>query len=527
MSADPADATGTGPATGADVDPVAAVPVSALADRLRAVGLACDVIGDGDVTLGSVTHDSRAVDPGALFACLRGDAFDGHLFASDAVRSGARALLVDHRLDVSRDVTQLVVADTRRAVGPLAALVAGDPSRRITTVGITGTNGKTTTAQLVASILDEVGRSTGVIGTLHGPRTTPEAADLQRRLAGFVDDGMSAAVMEVSSHALALHRVDGTSFDVVAFTNFGHDHLDLHGTPEEYFRAKSLLFDARFAPVAVIDVDDPHGRVLADVVADRSGADALRVVEVSLSDVSDVEVDPGEHRYTWRGVDVVVPIGGDFNVSNSLLALTIATELGIEPERAAAAIAGAAAVPGRFERVATDAGDRRGISVIVDYAHTPDGLERLLESARDAVPAGCDVVVVFGCGGERDRPKRPQMGAVAARLADRVVVTSDNPRREDPLAIIDDILGGVPDDDRARTSSNPDRRAAIDEALASARPGDLVVIAGKGHETTQDLGDRIVDFDDRIVVRSLLGDRPERARPVDPAPSPDRHEDTP
>ena len=296
-----------------------AVVVSVIADAIRHAGNGCEIVGDPDVSVSAATHDSRSVRNGGLFVCLRGTSFDGHDFAAGAVADGAAALLVEGRLDL--EASQIVVTDTRSAAGPAASAVYGHPSNALTTVGITGTNGKTTTAQLLAAILDHVdeskGASTGIVGTLHGPRTTPEATDLQALLADFVDAGRTAAVMEVSSHALALHRVDGIRFDVVAFTNFGHDHLDLHGTPEEYFRAKSTLFDASFAPVAVIDVDDAHGRLLADTVAARTGADEMRVVEVTENSISDVVVTPSSHSYRWRGIDVAVPLGGDFNVAKS------------------------------------------------------------------------------------------------------------------------------------------------------------------------------------------------------------------
>lgn len=483
--------------------------VDAVVGAIHAAGLTCELVGEPDVVVTSVTHDSRRVAAGSLFVCLRGDAFDGHDFAEAAVAAGASAVLVDHRLADLNGASQLIVGNTRHAVGPAAAAIVDHPSRRLTTVGITGTNGKTTTAQMVATILDAADMSPGVVGTLHGARTTPEAADLQHTLAGFVAHGQSSAVMEVSSHALALHRVDGTSFDVVAFTNFGQDHLDLHQTVEEYFRAKSMLFDRKFSPVAVVNVDDPHGRVLADVLLDRTGDESLRVVEISTTDASDVVVEAGRHSYRWRGHAVAVPIGGDFNVANSLAALTIAVELGVEPATAVNGLAQLETVPGRFERVDNDRAAERGISVIVDYAHTPDGLEQLIESARHVVGADHDVIVTFGCGGDRDRDKRSSMGEVAARLADRVIVTSDNPRTEDPSAIIDDVLSGVAEHYRCTTTSNPDRRAAIAEALDAAKQGDIVLIAGKGHEATQDLGDTIIDFDDRRVAGSLLdGKRP-------------------
>ncbi len=455
-----------------------------------------DLLGRG-IVVTDVVDDSRRVTPGSLYVCLRGTSFDGHDFADQAVGDGAVALLVDHLVDAP--VAQIVVDDTRVRVGPIAALLAGHPSRSLTTVGITGTNGKTTTAQFLEAIFNRSGRATGVVGTLHGPRTTPEAADLQRTLRGFLDDGCDAAVLEVSSHALALHRVDGTEFDAVVFTNLGHDHLDLHGSQEEYFRAKARLFSPSFSRLGVINVDDPHGRLLADTVEDPE----FRVVAVSTDDLGEVYVDAASHRYRWNGLEVEVPIGGRFNVSNSLIALTTAVELGVEPAIAAAALRSVAVVPGRFQLVRTPAADRLGLTIVVDYAHTPDGLGEILTSAR-AVADGNSVVVVFGCGGERDRPKRPEMGRTAAELADRVVVTSDNPRSEEPTAIIDDIIDGVAADYRARVVTDPDRRSAIRTALESAREGDVVVIAGKGHERTQEYADRTVDFDDVQVAIDIL-----------------------
>ena len=491
------------------------VTVGDIAERLRTAGLAADVVGDRGVVVAGITHDSRAVTSGQAFACLRGDSFDGHEFARATVEAGAVALLVDRVVSDVGSTPQIVVADTRSAVGPASAAAWGEPARRLVMVGITGTNGKTTTAHIVAALLEAAGYPTGVIGTLHGPRTTPEAPDLHATLARFVDDGHTAAVMEVSSHALALHRIDGTRFDVVAFTNFGHDHLDLHGSPEAYFRAKSALFTSAFAPACVIDVDDTHGRLLADTLEDRTGDDAIRVTELSRRDVTGLDVGVSQHSYRWRDRDVVVPLGGDFNASNSHMALAIVAELDSQPDidvdldRALRGLEALTPVPGRFELVDTAETRARGITVVVDYAHTPDGLERLLEAGRalldvrDGTEQG-QLIAVFGCAGYRDREKRPAMGDVASRLADVAVATSDNPRGEDPDAIIDDVLAGVDDAYRSRVVRLPDRRAAIHHALAIATQGDLVVIAGKGHESTQDLGSETIAFDDRLVARHEL-----------------------
>ncbi len=459
--------------------------------------------------IGSVVHDSRLATPGTLYACLRGDHFDGHDFALDAVRAGAAAVLVDHRLDGldvdgAGTVAQILVDDTRLRLGPIAAEVAGHPSRSLATVGITGTNGKTTTAALMAAIFEAAGRPCGVVGTLSGPRTTPEAPELQAVLAGFVADAKTAAVLEVSSHALAMHRVDGTEFDAVVFTNLGHDHLDLHGTHEAYFRAKAKLFDPSFAGLGVVNVDDAYGRLIADASASAQPGREFRVVGYSTSELSAVEVSASDHRYVWHGRSVRVPMGGDFNVSNSLAALTTAVELGIDPDVAVGGLAGLASVPGRFEVIDDARSRHHGISVIVDYAHTPDGLERVIAAARAVVGLGGGVTVVFGCGGNRDRDKRPVMGRVAAAAADRVVVTSDNPRNEPPAQIIDEILAGIEPNSHADVTAVVDRRRAIGEAIERARSGDVVVVAGKGHEATQEFADHTVDFDDRAVAREFL-----------------------
>jgi UDP-N-acetylmuramoyl-L-alanyl-D-glutamate--2,6-diaminopimelate ligase len=472
------------PGTGVDVTALAAaVPPDLL------IGLA-GAPAEG-VRVHDATHDSRAVTPGSIFLCVPGGQHDGHRFAAAAVEAGALALLVEH--PVSVEVPQIVVRDARRAMGSVAAAVHGNPAAKLRTIGITGTNGKTTTAQLVAAILAHAGLDTRVQGTLSGARTTPEAPDLQRRFAQWVGEGAEAVVMEVSSHALALHRVAGTRFDVAVFTNLGRDHLDLHESMEAYFRAKALLFTPELSDVGVTNVDDTYGRLLLDVAA-------IEMVGYGGDDTSDVTVAADRIAFTWRGLRVDVPLGGRFNVMNALAALTCATALGIDPDTAVAGIATVEAVPGRFELV-TDA--QHPFSVVVDYAHTPDGLIEVLASAR-AVADGGRVVVVFGCGGDRDVEKRPLMGAAAATHADVVIVTSDNPRSEDPKAIIDAAVAGVEPSRRDAVHVEVDRRLAIGHAIATALPGDIIVIAGKGHETTQTIGDAVVPFDDRVVARELL-----------------------
>jgi UDP-N-acetylmuramoyl-L-alanyl-D-glutamate--2,6-diaminopimelate ligase len=465
--------------------------VSAIIDHLPA-SLLREVVGDATTSVSEITHDSRTVATGCMFVCIPGGTVDGHDFASAAVTAGATALMVERLLPL--DVAQVVVTDARAAVGHAARAVFGAPSDALEMIGITGTNGKTTTAHLVSAILGADGRKVGVLGTLSGARTTPEAADLQRTLAEFVDDGTTSVVMEVSSHALALHRVNGVRFDVAAFTNLGRDHLDLHGTLEEYFRAKARLFTPELADVGVVNVDDPHGRLLADV-------GGIEIRTFSSDDVTDVHVTARAHAFTWRGQHFDVPIGGAVNVMNSVAALTVVDVLGVSAEVAAAGLATAGPVPGRFEVVAGQ--PELEFTVLVDYAHTPDGVSELLRSARQ-IAGSRRVLIVVGCGGERDVDKRPEMGAAAVHGADRVVLTSDNPRHEDPMAIIEAMSVGITGEHSSRVVVDPDRRAAIATALGEARTGDVVVIAGKGHETTQTIGDTVHPFDDRVVALELL-----------------------
>ena len=448
----------------------------------------------GDVGVTGMTHDSRAVTQGDVFACVRGATTDGHDYAPAAVAAGAVALLVDHDLPALR-VPQAVVDDVRPAMGPVAAAIHGHPSRSLTVVGVTGTNGKTTTTAMLASVFVAAGIRCGVIGTLTDVRTTPEAPALQARLAQFRDDGFGAVAMEVSSHALDQRRVDGTRFEVALFTNLTQDHLDYHGTMEAYYAAKARLFTAGLAVRGVVNTDDPYGARLA-------GESGVPVEPYSLADADDLEVGAGACTFRWRGHRVRVPLGGTFNALNALGAATTAVACGVDPEAVVAGLATVPVVPGRFEAV--DAGQPFG--VVVDYAHTPDSLAKVLDAAREITSAGRltgRVIVVFGCGGDRDAAKRPLMGSVAGERADVVVITSDNPRHEDPAAIIGAVQSGLTHS-RADLHVEVDRRAAIDLALHQARSGDVVVVAGKGHEPYQEIGDRHLPFDDRVVVRELL-----------------------
>ncbi len=450
--------------------------------------LAVELVGDPTVAVGRAVHRSDAVSPGVLFCCVPGARHDGHRFAAGAVAAGATALLCEHPLDLG--VPELRVPSVRVAMGPIAAALAGRPSDHLTVVGITGTNGKTTTAHLLAAILDAAGRRCGVIGTLTGTRTTPEAPELQQTLAELLADGATTVVMEVSSHALDLHRVDGTRFAVAVFTNLSRDHLDHHGDLARYFAAKARLFTPELADQAVVGTDDPHGRLLLD-------AATIGTVGFAFADAADVELDASGSTFTWRGQRVRIGLAGRFNVLNALAAATAAAEIGVDAATIAAGLGTAGAVPGRFEPI--DEG--QPFLVAVDYAHTPDGLEQLLSAGRELAGTG-RVIVVFGAGGDRDHDKRPLMGEAAARLADVVVLTTDNPRSEDPAAISREVQQGMATVDHLQVE--PDRAAAIALAVASARPGDVVLVAGKGHETTQTVGDRVVEFDDRVVARRAL-----------------------
>jgi UDP-N-acetylmuramoyl-L-alanyl-D-glutamate--2,6-diaminopimelate ligase len=459
-----------------------------LLDQLLGGVEVLDVRGDPastDVT--AITHDSRAVVPGSLFCCVPGARVDGHAFAGRAVEAGAVALLDERVLAV--EATQVVVPEARAAMAPVAAAFFGHPSRDLQVVGVTGTNGKTTTVHLMGSIFEAAGRPARLIGTLTGERTTPEAPELQGRLAAFRDEGAKAVAMEVSSHALALHRADAVWFSVAVFTNLSQDHLDFHESMEDYFAAKARLFEPSRAAVGVVNVDDPHGRLLLESAP-------IPTVPYSLRDAEDVRVGPEVSTFRWRGEDVRLSLGGRLNVANALAAATAALHLDVSVADIARGLSAAPPVRGRYEPVRAG----QPFAVLVDYAHTPDGLEQLLRSVRETVQGR--LVVVFGAGGDRDRDKRPSMGEVATRLADEAVLTSDNPRSEDPGAIIDAVRAGAHPAGVLRVE--PDRRAAIAYAVGQARAGDVVVIAGKGHETSQEFADQSIAFDDRDVAAEEL-----------------------
>ncbi|HVA75685.1 MAG TPA: UDP-N-acetylmuramoyl-L-alanyl-D-glutamate--2,6-diaminopimelate ligase [Acidimicrobiales bacterium] len=457
---------------------------------LAALDLIVEISGDPSTEVLSLTMDSRGVTAGAMFACVPGHTMDGHEFAGEAVAAGAAALLCERRLEVG--VPQVVVTSVRRSLGPVADAIFGHPSRQLTVVGVTGTNGKTTTCALLSSVFDTNGWPSTTIGTLTQQRTTPEAPELQALLAGWRDRGGRAIAMEVSSHALDQHRTDALSFAAGVFTNLTPEHLDYHETMDQYFEAKARLFEPGSVRLAVVNTGDAWGSRLAEQV--RSSG--LPVAEFSLSDASDLELRPGGSTFVWEGHRLVVNLGGRFNVENALAAATCARSLGIETDAIAAGLASLSGVQGRFQVV--DAG--QPFSVIVDYAHTPDGLSKALMAAREL--GSGKLIVVFGAGGDRDHEKRPLMGAAASRLADLAVITSDNPRSEDPMSIIDQILTGA--EGNANVVTEPDRAAAIATALANASGGDVVLIAGKGHERGQDIGGRVVPFDDVEVANAAI-----------------------
>ena len=444
---------------------------------------ASDCVGP-DPEVMRVVHDSRSVEPGDLFCCITGAHHDGHDHVEQAVGAGAVAVLAEHPM--ASDAPVVVAESVRQTMPLLAAAVLGDPSHDLRVVGVTGTNGKTSVAHMLAGALESLGRRSEAIGTLSGIRTTPEAPEFQRRLAAWSREGIECVVAEVSSHALAQHRVDGTRFVGVAFTNLGRDHLDYHVTMEEYAAAKDRLFSPTFTDKAVIVVDDEAGRLQAD----RATAAGLEVMEVS-TDSANASVERQRVEVSWRGGRLKVPIGGWFTVANVLVVAELALLLGTEESAVAAALATVRPVPGRFETVEV-AG---GLDVLVDYAHTPGALAGLLESCRHTGPRR--TILVFGCGGERGRGKRPLMGAVAEAGADLVVVTSDNPRGESPRGVIADILSGM---ERQPALVEPDRRLGIRAGLAMAGPDDLVVLAGRGHETIQEVDGAQVPFADREVA---------------------------
>lgn len=476
-----------------------------------------------------VVYDSRRAAPGTVFVALRGQKADGAAFAPQAVARGAAVVVAETPPDSDPGVPWIVVGDARLALAQLAVAFFGHPSASLTVAGVTGTNGKTTTAYLLRAMFEAAGLKCGLLGTVvydvgdgerDATRTTPESPDLQAMLRAMVDNGCRAAAMEVSSHALALRRADGIRFSAAVFTNLTRDHLDFHGDMESYFAAKRRLFEMLPADApAIVNVDDPAGSRLVPTVR--------RAVTFGIRQRADVMPQPFQLSLTGlrfvadtpRGpVTVQSPLVGQPNVYNLLGAVATGVALDLPTDAIESGLSRLSGVPGRFEVVS---GPDDDVSVVVDYAHTDDALKNLLETARAL--SGGRLITVFGCGGDRDRTKRPLMGAVAGRMSDIVIVTSDNPRSEDPERIVEDVLRGIPGAARSAgrqpktgAAQKPevyaivDRAAAIGRAIDEARPGDLVIVAGKGHEKTQVIGDRVLPFDDVAVSREAL--RRRRAR---------------
>jgi UDP-N-acetylmuramoyl-L-alanyl-D-glutamate--2,6-diaminopimelate ligase len=439
------------------------------------------VVGSTEVEVRDLAYDARAALPGSLFFCVPGARVDGHDFAAEAVAGGACALVVEWQLDVP--VPQIVVGDARAAMAPAADVFFGEPTKELEVVGVTGTSGKTTTTFLLFAILAAAGRRPGLLGTIEARvggerrgviRTTPEAIDLQRTFREMLDAGDRTCAMEASSHASVLHRLDRVRFRVLVFTNLSQDHLDFHGDMETYFQAKRRLFLEDPAPVAVINAADEYGKRLAAELPDAIVFDA--------ADASALD-----------GIDL--KLRGRFNVENALGAALAARALGCDDDAIRRGLESVRGVPGRFESV--DAG--QPFHVIVDYAHKPDALEKVLRASRDLAD-GKRVIVVVGAGGDRDRGKRPLMGKLAAELADIAIITSDNPRSEDPAAIVAEIVAGA----ETPVEIELDRAAAIARAIELAAPGDVVLIAGKGAEQGQELADRTIPFDDREAAKEAL-----------------------
>jgi UDP-N-acetylmuramoyl-L-alanyl-D-glutamate--2,6-diaminopimelate ligase len=493
-------------------------PLSALSTLLGVRLVSAGTLGPNELGfLSGITLDSRSVESGDLYVALPGARVHGAAFCADAVASGAVAVLTDPdgraRAQAS-GVPVFVLADPRARLGEIACWLYGNPSSRLRLIGVTGTSGKTTSTYLIEAGLRAAGHLTGLVGgvelrvgeeRLASALTTPEAPDLQALFAVMAERGVTAASMEVSSHSLALGRVTGTAFDVAVFTNLSQDHLDFHTDMEDYFRVKASLF---MPPVmGVVNVDDKYGRRLA-----KSALVPVTTFSAAGADDADwraADVRSGADGSTFRLIgpggieaDVSVGLAGVFNVANAVGALVALVEAGIRLEDAVAGVAACPGVPGRLERVPS-AG--LGVTAFVDYSHKPGAVEAVLRSLRPVTQG--NLIIVLGCGGDRDKAKRPMMGAAAASLADVAILTSDNPRSEDPLAILAAMLGGVlsvPPAERGRVIIEPDRAAAIGQAAALAAPGDVVVVAGKGHETGQYVGGSVLPFDDRRVTAEAL-----------------------
>ncbi|MGZ8740683.1 MAG: UDP-N-acetylmuramoyl-L-alanyl-D-glutamate--2,6-diaminopimelate ligase [Gaiellaceae bacterium] len=474
-------------------------------ERLIAALGPLEVRGGAPTDIADLAYDTRQVGPGALFFCVPGERVDGHDLATEAVEQGAAALVVERPLEVT--VPQLVVPSARASMPVLADEFFERPTEELVVAGVTGTNGKTTTAYLIHAIFEAAGMKPGLIGTIESRvggearpavRTTPEAIDLQRMFRAMLDAGDRSCVLEATSHGSVLGRLERVRFDALAFTNLTQDHLDFHDSMDDYYDAKRRLFtEHEPAPAAAVNVDDEWGRKLAEELGRLDRAPLLTYGVSSDADVktgASFGVLGAPNPLSYGDIWIETRLRGRFNMQNILAAVAVSKLLGLPADAIAAGVEGVAGVPGRFEAV--DEG--QPFFVLVDYAHTPDSLANVLRTARELTVR--KLICVFGCGGDRDRGKRPEMGRIASELADMAIVTSDNPRSEEPQAIIDEILAGVDGD----VAVEPDRRAAIAQAIEQASKGDVVVIAGKGHEQGQEFADGKIPFDDREVAREAL-----------------------
>jgi UDP-N-acetylmuramoyl-L-alanyl-D-glutamate--2,6-diaminopimelate ligase len=471
-------------------------------ERVIAALAPAQVVGAARAEIEDLAYDARRVRPGALFFCVPGERADGHDFAAEAIANGAAALVVERPLELP--VPQLVVGDARRAMAVAADAFFGSPTRELVVAGVTGTSGKTTTAYLLDAILDAASLRPALLGTvesriggrrLPAVRTTAEAIDLQRAFREMLDTGHRSCAMEATSHGSELHRLDCVRFSALVFTNLRRDHLDFHGSLERYYAAKRRLF-VEGDPPAAVNVDDERGRMLADELARRGRAPLVTFGWAEDADVrpDDVELSPAGARLAVGGLELRTRLLGRFNAENVLAAVAAARVLGLSDDAVRKGIEAVPGVPGRFEAV--DEG--QPFTVVVDYAHKPDALANVLATAREL--AERRVLCVVGCGGDRDRGKRPEMGRIASELSDVAIVTSDNPRSEDPATIVAEVVAGA----TAPVDVEIDRRAAIARAIELAGPGDVVVVAGRGHEREQEIAGRKLPFDDRVVARDAL-----------------------
>ena len=466
----------------------------------------CVSIEGIDRDISEMSYNTSTVTDGCLFFCIEGYKTDGHLFAKKAVENGARAVVISKDVEVGNDITKIYVKDTRDAMAKMASNFYGNPSSRLNIIGITGTNGKTTSTFMLKSILDEAGHKTALLGTIYNiigdkteiaKRTTPESLDLQKMFYEMVSAGIDTCIMEVSSHSLALKRVYGVNFKSCIFTNLTQDHLDFHKTMENYFKTKMMIFDN--CEIASINMDDEYGTRASSMLSNRQINFGINnKCDIMAKDIK-IKEDSTEFTLSYKNNDipVIINMPGKFNVYNAIGCASVCIGLGITLDKIKDGLEKLKNVPGRSEIINT----KKGFTIVIDYAHTPDGIVNILKTAREYTKGR--LITVFGCGGDRDKTKRPKMGKAAGELSDFCIVTSDNPRSEDPKSIIDDILPGI-EETHCNYVIIVDRIEAIRHAIKMGKYGDVIVIAGKGHETYQVLKDKTIHFDEREIVSAIL-----------------------